>query len=246
MPLLFVGQCPITYPEVERRNLEAFVVQKLSKANELRYEPGRGVYDAQRASALAGVPKSTLHYWARNGLYIPSISPDPYTRLWSWSDLLALRAIDWFRKGKGLDKKVSIPQIRKALEELVESGVSREELSHVVAVSDSGELFFMLDNTDVRARPGRQETLSNILHLVRPYDIAPDLLEPRPLLRIIPGKLHGEPHLLNTRIPSATLYALFEMGYSLDKIQEMYPEAATEAIEDAIDFERSLQREHAA
>lgn len=222
------------------------MAQRQSKTNEPRYEPGRGVYDAQRASALAGVPRTTLHYWARNGLYIPSISPEPHTRLWSWSDLLALRAIDWFRKGKGSGRKVSIPQIRKALQELVESGISREELYHVVAVSGSGDLFFTLDTIDVRARPGRQGALSNILHLVRPYEVAPDLLEPRPLLRIIPGKLHGEPHLLDTRIPSATIYALYKMGYSVDKIQEMYPEALTDALEDAIDFERSLQREHAA
>jgi hypothetical protein len=42
---------------------------------------GRGVYDADRAAALAGVPKSTLHYWARKGYYLPSIAPEPRTRL---------------------------------------------------------------------------------------------------------------------------------------------------------------------
>lgn len=225
----------------------AFVTQRSAETSQPPYEPGRGVYDAQRASALAGVPKSTLHFWARRGLYVPSISPEPRTRLWSWSDLLALRAIDWFRKGKGSNKKVSIPQIRQALGELVDFGIPREKLYHVIAVSEAGELFFRLDNTDIRARPGRQVGLSNVLHLVRPYDdIAPDLLEPRPLLRIIPGKLHGEPHLLNTRIPSAVIYALHEMGYGTRTIQEMYPEAPYEALEDAIDFERSLQREPAA
>ena len=57
-------------------------------------EPGRGVYDTRRAAALSGVPISTLHYWARTRLYTPSISPGPRTHLWSWADLLVLRAID--------------------------------------------------------------------------------------------------------------------------------------------------------
>lgn len=69
-----------------------------TEALPLDLEPGRGVYDAARAAALAGVPKTTLHYWARTGLYPPSISPGPRVRLWSWADLLALRAIDWLRR----------------------------------------------------------------------------------------------------------------------------------------------------
>ncbi len=40
---------------------------------------GRGVYDADRAAALAGVPKPTLYYWARKKLYVPSIAPEPRT-----------------------------------------------------------------------------------------------------------------------------------------------------------------------
>ncbi len=81
--------------------------------------PGRGVYDTHRAAALSGVPASTLHYWARTGLYTPSVSPGPHTRLWSWADLLALRAIDWFRKGDELRAKSSVARIRQALEQLV-------------------------------------------------------------------------------------------------------------------------------
>ena len=34
------------------------------------------------------------------GFFRPSISPDPDDYLWSWSDLLALRAIDWLRRKK--------------------------------------------------------------------------------------------------------------------------------------------------
>src|SRR5579883_3502248 len=58
-------------------------------AQRLAGELGRGAYDARRAAALAGVPRSTLHYWARKDFYRPSVSPEPHVRLWSWLDLLA-------------------------------------------------------------------------------------------------------------------------------------------------------------
>jgi len=57
-----------------------------------------GAYAADRAAALSGVPKSTVHYWARNGHLIPSVAQKP--RLWSFTDLLALRTIYWLRQPK--------------------------------------------------------------------------------------------------------------------------------------------------
>lgn len=50
----------------------------------------RGEYTAERAAALSGVPKSTVHYWARQGILIPSGSPER-VKLWSYGDLMALR-----------------------------------------------------------------------------------------------------------------------------------------------------------
>ncbi|HZO49924.1 MAG TPA: MerR family transcriptional regulator [Gaiellaceae bacterium] len=52
----------------------------------------RGAYTADRASALSGVPKSTLHYWARIEILVPRISPERI-KLWSYPDLMALRTI---------------------------------------------------------------------------------------------------------------------------------------------------------
>ena len=210
-------------------------------------EPGRGVYDTHRAAALSGVPASTIHYWARTGLYTPSISPGPRTRLWSWKDLLALRAIDWFRKGDESRVKSHVADIRRALEQLEHAGYSREDLSQILAVSDAdGKLYLQLPGMNVRARPGGLGALSNVLNLAAPYKSAPDLLQPRPLLRIIPGKLHGEPHIVGTRIPSLTISALDQAGYDLEQIRAMYPDASPEALSAAIDFERSLNPSPAA
>ena len=207
-------------------------------------EVGRGVYDAPRAAALSGVPQSTLHYWARTDLYRPSISPHPRVRLWSWADLLALRAIDWLRRVKGHDqpRKTSMQRIRQALQELDRQGLPRERLQQLVLVSQGGELFLKDDGSVVRAIPGLQAGWPEMLNLVlvARYRAGPNLLEPRPLLGIIPGKLHGEPHLLGTRITSATVYTLHKGGYRTEQIRAMYPEASPHALRQAIDLEQSL------
>jgi uncharacterized protein (DUF433 family)/DNA-binding transcriptional MerR regulator len=226
----------------------------------LRFEAGRGVYDAKRAAALAGVPRRTLSEWARNGLYPASVAPNPYTRLWSWSDLLALRAIDWLRRAKPEGPpRVTVQKIRKALLDLDLAQTPREQL-HNVVVTEGGELFWRLPfegeylrvfqatpvESAVRAGPGHQMVLPYALNLVAPYvgqkGRGPDLLTPRTLLRIIPGKLHGAPHVAGTRIPTAVLFTLAQQGYGVDDILEMYPDASREAVDQAIELEGSLQQ----
>ena len=219
-------------------------------------EPGRGVYDTRRASALAGVPYRTLHDWASKRLYAPSIAPDPRTRLWSWGDLLAVRAIHWFRKGSPDAKPVPMQKVREMLAAIAEAGYSRERLAHLVAVSHDGQLFIRVNSdvvdaeqggTDrfalVRADRSRQIAMPGVLQLVGPYGAAPDLLIPRQRLRIIPGKLSGEPHVQDTRITTAVLYRLDRLGYPESDILEMYPDIAPEELKQAVDLEQSL---HAA
>lgn len=95
--------------------------------SDLTIEPSRGVYDAHRATALSGVPLRTLNYWAEKGTYRPSIVSEPHTRFWSWSDLLALRAIDWLRREKRPDgpRRVNTSKVRKAILELAQAGFER-------------------------------------------------------------------------------------------------------------------------
>lgn len=152
--------------------------------------------------------------------------------------------IDWLRRAKPDHRlpKVSIRAIRLALAQLEQLGGSRQPLHDVIAVSHAGDLFLRVGGGDlVRADASRQGAMAEVLRPVHPYHGAPDLLEPRPLLRIIPGKLHGEPHIVDTRISSAAIYALAEASYGLSQIETMYPEASRDALAQAIDLERSLQ-----
>ena len=208
-----------------------------------RIDSDRGLYRARRAAALAGVPLRTLRSWAHDDIYRPSISPDPRDYLWSWGDLLALRAMDWLRRKKDdpVLPQVSMRKIRAALAGLEKDGLPRHKLREL-AVSSDGRLFFHEpDGPTICADASRQEATPGVLNLVSAYnDRGPDLLEPRPLLRILPGKLHGEPHVLHTRISTAVLYELHREGYSDEQIRRMYPDVSDEALRQAIELEQAL------
>lgn len=210
----------------------------------------RGAYDAHRAAALSGVPVRTLHQWASNGLYSPSIVASPRTRLWSWGDLVALRAIDWFRRTKGDDmpRRAGIDQIRAALRELDREGMPRQKLAELVVVADGGRLLFRFCDRPLQTADAvRQQAMEDVLHVTAPYlGRGPDLLEPRPHVRIRPGKLCGEPHLADTRVKTAVLYALTQDGYPDDQIMRMFPEVTPQLLGEAVDLERQLTQKPAA
>ena len=81
------------------------------------------------------------------------------------------------------------------------------------------------------------------LELLAPYVGAgqrgPDLLRPRPHLRIVPSKVTGEPHIAGTRLTTPTIAALGERGLSPSEIAEMY-EVDDTAVTEALDLERDL------
>jgi len=85
-----------------------------------------GCYEAPRAAALSGVPKSTVYDWARKGLVIPSISPER-EKLWSYADLMALRVVSWLRHPKSDGDQIrpasAMGQVRDALSQLDQRGL---------------------------------------------------------------------------------------------------------------------------
>ena len=211
----------------------------------------RGAYPADRASALAGVPRSTLHYWARTGVLVPSISPER-VKLWSYPDLMGLRTIYWLRQSKTAEdgaviSATSMPAVRRALGELRELDLElwTEEHGPRVAVDRAGRIHFDADGGVITS--GGQRTLDpDVLDLLAPFrtddGLAPDLYAPRPTLRILPGKLSGSPHILKTRIETVALAALERRGLSEPKIAALYPMASGASIRDALDLERDLQK----
>lgn len=210
----------------------------------------RGAYTAERAAALSGVPKSTVHHWARKEWLVPSVSPTR-VKLWSYTDLMGLRAIYWLRHPKPTVDGEEIPPtpmsvVREALAELdrIDLDLWDEEHGFMVRVSRDGEVYVGPENESVPL--GGQLPLEN-LDLIEPFESeagirGPDLYAPRPRLRIIAGKLAGAPHLQRTRLETEALAAIASRGVTKAKLYTLYPSFDKAAIEEALDLEAQLSR----
>ncbi len=72
--------------------------------------------------------------------------------------------------------------------------------------------------------------------------VGPHLLQPAPQIRIIPGKLAGEPHLVDTRIETRVLSVLSTRGFDSNGLIQLYPGLDSVSIRAALKLERQLQR----
>lgn len=208
-----------------------------------------GCYDGTRAAALAGVPVSTVYLWARSGIVEPSVSPTRI-KLWSYADLMALRIVYWLRHPKkGRDSEVAaspMPCVRAALAELERRGLDiwddRGGRPDSPLRVDSSATIFILDD-DV-SRVDGQRHLGSMLDLLGPFECdgqrGPDLVRPRPHLRIIPGRVSGEPHLAGSRITTQVAAALHRNIKDVREIAALYPGFDARIFEEAIEFESSL------
>lgn len=210
-----------------------------------------GCYDATRAAALSGVPKTTVYWWARNGIVAPSVSP-MREKLWSYSDLMALRIVSWLRHTKHHSDGEPLPaspmhQVRRALALLDELGLNvwaadAEDRSPLL-VDDTGEIFVRAYGEILNLR--RQPALlpRRVLALTAPFREAggdgPNLVRPRPQLRIVPSKVTGEPHIVHSRVTTQTIAALAKRNFADDRIATIYNVSA-EAVRESIDLERQL------
>jgi uncharacterized protein (DUF433 family) len=210
-----------------------------------------GCYDAHRAGALAGVPVSTLYDWARKGVVVPTVS-QARPKLWSYADLMSLRIVYWLRHPK-LDDDGSVPaspmpEVRRALEALESDGIdlwSMSEAGHTSAlVVDRGGRIVVMQPDPSRNVDGQGFLSEDMLDVLGPFDSpdswGPDLRQPAPHLRIVPGKVSGEPHLEHSRLTSTAVAALAHRGFDLAAIQRMYPEENAEGLREAIELEDRL------
>lgn len=207
-----------------------------------------GCYEADRTAALSGVPESTVYDWARKGVVVPSVSEVKPMR-WSYADLMGLRVVYWLRHPKDdahAEYAASpMPEVRRALKWLESVDLD------LWSASDGARTPLLVDrkgHITVRTPVGDERTtgqaVMDILDLLAPFETGtirgPDLVQPRPHLRIVPGKVAGEPHLQGSRLTTVTVAALAARGFDADAIALLYPDENPEAIREAIDLERAL------
>jgi uncharacterized protein (DUF433 family) len=207
-----------------------------------------GAYTADRAAALSGVPKSTIHWWARHDVLVPAVSATK-VMLWSYADLMGLRVIYWLRQRKtttlGVEvPRTSMPAVRRALKELRAFRLSLFEDARPTVLVDVTGKVHVRHRGHVHDLEG-QAVSEPLLDLIVPFETeegtrGPDLITPRADLRIVAGRLSGSPHIVHTRLETRSIAALAADGYDVPAIHRLYPYVATPQIAQALDLEKQL------
>jgi uncharacterized protein (DUF433 family) len=177
-------------------------------------------------------------------------------KLWSYSDLLALRLIDWLRRAKEDFKvpRTRMSQIRTLLSSVEDLGESLRSDSVKVWVEPDGDVVVSINEADYRPLGDRhlQPLIERgMVDLVAAFEgtsgiSAPDLARPRPTLRIIPGRLSSEPHVDGTRVGTQMIGALSRRGLDSEQIMTMYSFLSPRNVDDALSLEDQLERNAAA
>jgi uncharacterized protein (DUF433 family) len=240
---------PRTTRKVDTAEMTARAPDRLAHAAEA------GCYEAWRAAALSGVPIRTVYHWASTGLVVPSVSAVK-EMLWSYADLMILRIVTWLRRKKEIEgaevPASTMREVRRTLQMLDDERLNlwldqaADAGASPILVDPRGRLFVetrrgILNSSGQRVLDLPKESL----RLLAPFHFdgnhGPDLIRPRPNLRIVPLKVAGEPHVDGSRITSRSLAAMRRRGLSIGAIAEMY-EIPESSVDEAVDLEESFAR----
>ncbi len=208
----------------------------------LKYPRGR--YDAQRAHQLSGVPSRTLHDWATAEVLVPDwVTARP--RGWSYRDIVYARLLAWLRS-KHMARSAAAERVGYLRQLLGKSDIDP-------SIHSDGTIFLIADeHTD---RFTGQQAFDVVVRVLDVFELTepikgvsrgdlwgPSLVRPSKHTYISPWVLAGEPCVADSRVPSASLYALAaDRGLSAAGIQRLYPSLQVEAVEDALKMESRLR-----
>lgn len=204
----------------------------------------RGRYRAERASQLSGIPARTLHDWATSGSLVPDwMAARP--RGWSYRDVIFARLLGWLRS-KHMERTEAAERLAHVRGWLTSSKLDP-------AVRSDGSIFLIGDDhidqfTGQQVFDGVAELL-DVFELTEPIEgvstgdlWGPSLVHPSAHTFISPWVVGGEPCIIDTRVPSTSLYALHtDRGLGSEGIRQLYPFLSGEAIDDALQLEKKLR-----
>lgn len=197
-----------------------------------------GFYTAAEAARIAKVPRSTLDYWARTRLIVPS-QRATRPRLYSFADLRDLVVAQELRaQGAGVrDQRAALDFVRRT------ASISR--LAQANFGVQYGKLIFADDKAQVVA-PHRQGQAVYRIDMVANYkllgmDPISGELRPAPRVLINPNVRGGTPVVQGTRIPTRLIAELAGDGFAIHEIRDFYPSLNTKDIEAALSWEEEAK-----
>lgn len=199
-------------------------------------------FSEDHVERLTGLSKTQLRYWDRTGFFVPSYADAnrraAFSRLYSFTDLLALRTLSVLRNQYG----VPLQHLRRV----------SERLSHLEAGRWTATTLYVLNKKVIfheagTARP--REIVSG--QFVAPFALSQvvaatrkdvDRLRERP--QALVGHVqksrfvnHNAAVVAGTRIPTAAVRRFAEAGYSVPQIIAEYPDLTEADVRAALDYE---------
>lgn len=228
----------VALPKLDRANHRDFIRLSMRKAMPVNLL----ALDMDRVSKLTGIPKSTLASWEKTGVYTPSYISErertPFRRIYSFRDAVSLRALAKIRR----EHKVSLSEIRRAGEYLSQHYESPwSELRF--GVVDHRLVFRDPETKEWTGVSGQAVMELNMEGI--PQEIEQGLPKVMGRERNQVGHVtqnryvrHNQPVIAGTRIPTSTIWAFHEEGYSPEEIIDEYPHLTPEDIHAAIRYEQ--------
>jgi DNA-binding transcriptional MerR regulator len=196
-------------------------------------------FSEEHVNRVTGLSIGRLRYWAKTGFFVPSYVEDdqrqPYSRFYSFKDVVALRALEMLRVQNG----VPLQHLRKVA----------EKLSHLKDDLWTETTLYVANRKVVFSDPITglpQEVVSG--QFVMRYPLVKIIEETSQTIELaahrsenqvgrvsrIRGLNRNAPTVAGTRIPIASIRRLHEDGYSLDRIIAEYPDLTEEDVKVAL------------
>jgi DNA-binding transcriptional MerR regulator/uncharacterized protein (DUF433 family) len=204
-------------------------------------------FSEEHVERLTGLSKSQLRYWDRTGFYRPSLASEnrrvPYSRIYSFKDLLALRTIGVLRK----QHSVPLQHLRKAAHKL--SHLADELWTRTVLyVLNKKVIFHDPSTSQLREIVSDQYVIGIPLKTIvadTKRDVENMKVEwrrPDEIGRVKRSRFiaHNAWVIAGTRIPTGAIRRFKEAGYSVSQILKEYPDLTPQDIEAALAHEEKM------
>jgi len=209
-------------------------------------------FSPEQVRRLTGLSDRQLRYWDDTGFFAPTFREggrhSPYARVYSFRDVVGLRALATLRKDYG----IPLQRLRRVGEELHRRyGEPWAALTFYVVGDD---VFYQDQEREAirRADETGQEVMPfELTRVERDVRARVDALRRRSPQQV--GKIRrnryvadDQPVLDGTRIPTAAIWEFHEDGYRVADILRQYPQLTAEDVGAAIDFEAERRRRRKA
>lgn len=203
-----------------------------------------GAFTMEQAARLAGLSRRQLAYWDRTNVFSPSLARgdahQPYGRIYSFQDVVALRTLASLRERFSLEKLRNLGVWLKDQYEHPWSSIRFYVAGDEIVYEDPNS------RTLVSTRPVQQgafwielepiareasESLRRNLHRREPADIG--------VISRHRYTLRNEWAVAGTRIPVSVIQELHDSGYSVADIVREFPVLTPEDVKAALAFDLS-------